>query len=584
MGTSGERTEGGRAPQVVPPGLPRAVADEPAGARSGRATAVVTDQDGLRALLAANRSIVEELSLPEVLRRVVAAAQAVSGARYAALGVTGPDGLLQEFVHTGMTAETVARIGDLPRGRGILGALIDTPVPVRRERIADDPLSSGFPPGHPAMTTFLGVPVRSRDVAFGTLYLTDRVDGHPFSAEDEELVLALAATAGIAIENARLYEDARQRQDWLAAAAEISRSLLDPRSDTRVVLQRVADTVARLAGADVAAVVLPTDDDPEGLEIAVVAGHEAQGLRSWRYPRAGTLDWMAMEEGAGILLDAVSDQHLHVHLTAAMSVGPVMALPLIGEWGPRGVIIVGRVEARPRFSEAELELAGGFAAQAALALELADARADQQRLTVLEDRSRIARDLHDHVIQRLYASGLSLQSALATSRDDRLHGLLTRTAADLGDTIRQIRTSIFALTDDDPGRVGPRTAVLDVVRRAGAGLRTSPRVSFVGPVDTAVDDALVGDLTAVVGEAVTNVVRHADADVVEVSVHVVGDRLRVVVSDDGVGLGDEPWGRGLDNLRRRAAEAGGSLTLRPRAGGGLLLEWEVPMTAGDRRS
>ena len=170
-----------------------------------------------------------------------------------------------------------------------------------------------------------------------------------------------------------------------------------------------------------------------------------------RYPRAGTLDWMAMEEGAGILLDAVEDQHPYVHLTAAMSVGPVMALPLIGEWGPRGVIVVGRVEARPRFTEAELDLAGGFAAQAALALELADARADQQRLTVLEDRNRIARDLHDHVIQRLYASGLSLQSALATPRDEQLNGLLTRTVADLGDT-----DPADPYVDLRPHRLGPR--------------------------------------------------------------------------------------------------------------------------------
>jgi len=536
-------------------------------------------QDGLRALLAANRSIVEELSLPAVLRRVVLAARAVAGARYAAFGVTGPDGQLEELVHTGMSEETAADIGDLPRG-DLLGALVERPVAVRRTRVADDPLSSGSPHGHSPTTTFLGVPVRSRDAVLGHLYLTDRVDGQPFSGEDEELVLALAATAGIAIENARLYAEARQRQEWLAAAGEISRSLLVPNSDKADVLQRIADTVLRIAEADVAAVVLPTDDDPESLEVAVVAGQDAQGLRSLRYPRTGTLDWMAMEEGAGVLLDGVEEHNLHVHLTKAMSVGPVMALPLIGERGARGVIVVGRIEARPRFTHVELDLAGGFAAQAALALELADARAHQQRLTVLEDRNRIARDLHDHVIQRLYASGLSLQSALATPRDAQLQGLLTRTVTNLGDTIRQIRTSIFALTDSAPGSAGPRAAILDVVRRAGAGLPTSPRVSFLGPVDTTVDDAMIGDLTAVVGEAVTNVVRHADAEVVDVSVHVVRDRVRVVVSDDGVGLDGRPWGHGLNNLHRRALEAGGTLTLQPRTGGGLLLEWEVPLVDG----
>jgi signal transduction histidine kinase len=491
-----------------------------------------------------------------VLHRVVEAAQTVGGARHASLAVIGPDGLLEEFVHTEVHPDGVAT-GGLPSG------------------YPDDLVQPG---------TFLDVPVRSRGLVFGHLHLRRGTDGRPFSDEDEELLLALAATAGIAIENARLYEDARQRQDWFAAAAEISRSLLSPTSDMLVVLQRIADTVARIAVADVAAVVLPTDDDPEGLEIAVVAGRDAQGLRSVRYPRTGTLDRLAMEEGVGVLLDSVEDQHLHVHLTAAMSVGPVMALPLVGEGGSRGVIVVGRVEARPRFTEAELELAGGFAAQAALALELADARADQQRLTVLEDRNRIARDLHDHVIQRLYASGLSLQSALATPRDEQLHGLLTRTVADLGHTIRQIRTAIFELTDEDPDRVGLRTAVLDVVRRAGAGLPTAPQVSFVGPVETAVHEALVGDLTAVVGEALTNVVRHADAQAVEVSVHVTGDRVRVVVSDDGVGIGERPRGRGLSNLQRRAVEEGGSLTLSDREGGGLLLEWEVPVAPGGQRA
>jgi two-component system, NarL family, sensor histidine kinase DevS len=578
VGPAGERSRRGPAPEGEPSEV---LTVDLRGEPVPPAEQVLVRHDGLRALLTASRSIVEELSLPAVLRRVVAAAQTVAGARYAALGVIGPDGLLEEFVHTDMTADEVARIGDLLRGQGILGALIETPVAIRRTDIAADPDSSGFPAGHPPMTSFLGVPVRSRGTVFGNLYLTDRVDGRPFSAEDEELVLALAATAGIAIENARLYDDGRRRQDWLAAAGDITRSLLTPSNDKTVVLQRIADAVVRLAGADVAAVVLPTDDDPDSLEICVVAGRDTQSLRSLRYPRADTLDWMAMEQGAGVLLDAVEDQNLHVHLTRAMSVGPVMALPLIGEWGPRGVIVVGRIEARPRFTETELDLAGGFAAQAALALELADARADQQRLTALEDRHRIARDLHDHVIQRLYASGLSLQSAVATRRDEQLEALLNRTITDLGDTIRQIRTTIFALTDSDPGRAGPRAAILDVVRRAGAGLPTSPRISFEGPVDTMVDDVMIGELTAVISEGLTNVVRHAEADVVEVAVRVAGGRVQVVIADDGVGraagVGERRRGQGLGNLEWRAHQAGGTSTLRAREGGGSVLEWEVPV-------
>ena len=195
-----------------------------------QASVIMTAQQRLRQLLKASHSIVQELSLPAVLRRLVATAKDVSGAKYAALGVIGGDGTLEQFLHVGMADDTVRAIGELPKGRGVLGALIDNPKPIRLSRISEDPRSSGFPDGHPPMTTFLGVPIRSRDVVFGNLYLTDRADGGPFTAEDEELVLALAATAGIAIENARLYEESRRRQEWLRASGEISPSVARPGS------------------------------------------------------------------------------------------------------------------------------------------------------------------------------------------------------------------------------------------------------------------------------------------------------------------------------------------------------------------
>ena len=186
-----------------------------------------TAEQRLERLLSANRAIVGELSLPMVLRRIVEAARDLIGARYAALGVIGDDGLLQEFIHLGMDAATVATIGELPKGRGVLGALIEDPLPIRLPVISEDPRSSGFPPGHPPMDTFLGVPIRSRNAVYGNLYLTGRTDGE-FTAEDEELALALAASAGIAIENARLYEESARRGEWLQASAEISGVLLSP--------------------------------------------------------------------------------------------------------------------------------------------------------------------------------------------------------------------------------------------------------------------------------------------------------------------------------------------------------------------
>ena len=218
---------------------------------------ILSAQHRLQRLLDANRTIVSELSLPAVLRQIVESARETAGARYAALGVIGSDGLLEEFIHVGVDDSTVAAIGDLPKGQGLLGALIEHPEPIRLPHITDDPRSAGFPPGHPPMTTFLGVPIRNRDQVFGNLYLTNRLDGNEFTAEDEELISALAATASIAIENARLYEESRQRQEWLRASGEISRNLLLSEDTDIDTLRRIAVSVKRLAAADVVSVVLP---------------------------------------------------------------------------------------------------------------------------------------------------------------------------------------------------------------------------------------------------------------------------------------------------------------------------------------
>ena len=384
-----------------------------------QASVIMTAQQRLRRLLKANHSIVQELSLPAVLRRLVATAKDVSGARYAALGVIGNDGMLEQFLHVGMGDDTVQAIGELPKGRGVLGALIDDPTPIRLTRIDEDPRSSGFPDGHPQMTTFLGVPIRSRDAVFGNLYLTDRADGGAFTAEDEELVLALAATAGIAIENARLYEESRRRQEWLRASGEVSRRLLDPEADYSETLHEIATSVKRLASADVVTLVRPTSDHPVQLEVIVATGAAERELVGIRYPTDNSIAWRAMQDGQGVRV-AFVDQHpdVYLHLRPYVPVSQAMALPLQGETGPRGAIVAGRLMPHAPFTASDLDMAQTFAGQAAIALELSDARADQQRLGVLEDRDRIARDLHDHVIQRLFAAGLSLQSIAATVGDD----------------------------------------------------------------------------------------------------------------------------------------------------------------------
>lgn len=542
-----------------------------------QASVIMTAQQRLRQLLKASHSIVQELSLPAVLRRLVATAKDVSGAKYAALGVIGGDGTLEQFLHVGMADDTVRAIGELPKGRGVLGALIDNPKPIRLSRISEDPRSSGFPDGHPPMTTFLGVPIRSRDVVFGNLYLTDRADGGPFTAEDEELVLALAATAGIAIENARLYEESRRRQEWLRASGEISRQLLDPEADYAETLHEIATSVKRLASADVVTLVTPTRDHPVQLEVIIATGAAERELIGIRYPTENSIAWRAMQDGQGLRL-AFVDQHpdVYLHLRPYVPVSQAMALPLRGEAGPRGAIVAGRLIPHAPFTASDLDMAGTFAGQAAIALELNDARAVQQRLGVLEDRDRIARDLHDHVIQRLFAAGLSLQSIAATVEDDTLHERLSRTVGELDETIRQIRTKIHELQEDSSQSL--RGTALAVVDQLAPLLPARPDLSLIGSLDSISDEAIIADVEAVLRESLTNVTKHAHATQVRVRIQAGKQRLHLTVIDNGVGLGHSTRRSGLANLSRRAERQGGYLEVGDSVEGGLRLRWSIPIS------
>ena len=542
-----------------------------------QASVITTAQHRLRRLLKANHSIVQELSLDAVLRRLVATAKDISGARYAALGVIGGDGMLEQFLHVGMEDDTVQAIGELPKGRGVLGVLIDDPKPIRLTRIDQDPRSSGYPDGHPKMTTFLGVPIRSRDEVFGNLYLADRADGEPFTAQDEESVLALAATAGIAIENARLYEESRRRQEWLRASGEVSRQLLDPEADYSETLHEIATSVKRLASADVVTLVRPTNGDPVQLEVTVATGAGERELIGIRYPTDNSLAWRAMQDGQGVRV-AFVDQHpdVYLHLRPYVPVSQAMALPLLGETGPRGAIVAGRLIPHAPFTASDLDMAETFAGQAAIALELSDARADQQRLGVLEDRDRIARDLHDHVIQRLFAAGLSLQSIAATIGDDAVKARLGRTVEELDETIRQIRTRIHALQEDSLQSL--RGTALAVVDQLAPLLPAHPDVSLVGPLDTITDEATIADVEAVLRESLTNVTKHAQATQVRVRIQAGKQRLYLTVIDNGVGLGHSTRRSGLENLNQRAERQGGYLEVGNSAEGGLRLRWSIPIS------
>jgi signal transduction histidine kinase len=530
--------------------------------------------DGLHRLLGANRAILGELSLPAVLTRVVEAACDLGRARYGALGVIGPDGHLEQFIYVGMDAEQAAAMGELPQGHGLLGALIAHPEPIRLVDIACDPRSGGLPDHHPPMRSFLGVPIKLRDAVYGNLYLTESLGGE-FTEQDSDLLVALAGSAAIAIENARLFDDARRRQAWLHASTDITRQLLT--SPGHHALRDIAELVKTLADADVVTVVLPADDNQ--LKIDVATGDDEQELTGLRYPAHGTLSQAVIHTGEPVRLAdaAATASDLTVHMTRVVPIGPVLALPLAGSGAPRGALLAGRRGGRPAFSLAELDMAATFAGHAAIALELADARAAQERLTLLEDRDRIARDLHDHVIQRLFAAGLTVQSVIRECPPG-ISDQLSRVVEDIDNTIRQIRASIFALQGAPDQQGSARGRLLRTVDTVAASMDQPPRVRFVGPVDTMMSADLVENVQAVLRESLTNVTRHARAHNVDVDMTVDNGCFRLDVIDNGVGIGTSTRRSGLANLRSRAEHLGGTFHVTPGVEKGTHLLWTVPLT------
>lgn len=399
--------------------------------------------------------------------------------------------------------------------------------------------------------------------------------GQASTDEDVDLVEAMAS---IALENVRLHEEVGRRQRWLCASSTLTRELTSGTPSALTVLEHVGRTVQRLAAADVVTLVLPPDDDTGRLEVAVATGLGSRELRGLRFPAPGSLAQHVMTDELGVLLSAGQERAWVLHLDAAVPVGPVMAVPLTGDGAPRGAVVLGRLATRAPFDRADLQMVAAYAEQAALALELAETRADQQRLSVLEDRDRIARDLHDHVVQRLFASALGVQTLVEQSSDAAARERLAQIVAELTGTTRQIRSTIFALRDPTSPAPSLRRVVGRLADQLTPMLGFRPEVHLVGPLDTLVEEPVAGDVEAVVREALTNVGRHAGASAATVLLDVDATRLTVVITDDGVGLrGRSAWS-GLANLRARAEGHGGSLLVDDHAGGGLRLRWTVPIT------
>lgn len=534
---------------------------------------VVTSRERLRALLDAVVGIGSNLDLRTTLQRIVGSACDLVGARYGALGILGPDRLLHDFIVHGITPAQHAKIGDLPHGRGVLGLLIDEPRPLRMPDITQHPRSYGFPANHPPMHSFLGVPVRIRDQVFGNLYLAEKQGGAQFTDDDEELVVALAAAAGVAIENARLYALAHRRERWLAATAEITSVLLGEvrRTDALALVARRAREVAE---AELALVLLH-DADLAQFTVEVVDGADAQAqaLVGTVLPVADTSFGAAVAEGRH---DRVDDLAHAAPWPALLRTGPAVISPLATAETLHGVLVVAhRTDRGAVSSDDDVALLGSFAGQAALAMERARGQEERQLLVVLEDRERIARDLHDVVIQRLFATGLQLQSAAPMTGRPEAAKRINTAVDDLDATIRDIRRTIFELRT--PMNAPLRTEIREAIELAAESLGFTPHLEVTGPVDSAVPDAIRPDLTAVLREALSNTVRHAQATRVAVAVRVDAGRVSVTVTDDGVGCDPAAARGGLVNLRERAEGHGGTFTVRPVEPHGAEVSWSVPL-------
>jgi signal transduction histidine kinase len=555
-------------PIAFPDG-PRSELERTIGELVERAQKVLETQGRLRALLQANRAVVEQLELEQMLRSIAEAAVSLVDAEYGALGVVSPDGHLEQFIHVGMPSEQASAIGHLPDGHGLLGAVIEERRSIRLDRLGEDPRSTGFPAHHPKMEGFLGVPIRVRDVVYGNLYLTNPARG-TFSYEDEELVTALAATAGVAIDNARLYDDSRRRHRWSAALAEVTAALLSGGSDD--VLGIVADRVASVIDADLVCVVIPLEDGM--LRIDTARGEGSAELVDTRYAAADSAVAAALESGQVVSSET---QPAGGSFADHPPLGPTVTMPLMAFGRPLGALTISRAEGGTRFTAGELDMAADFAVQASVAIELARGRADRQRLELVEDRNRIARDLHDHVIQRLFGSGMSLQ-AVASTLPDEPQSMINEQVDAIDTAISEIRTAVFALTSRSTAAPALRHRVLDVVAQAAPSLGYSPRLTFGGPVDLLLDGQLADDVVAVVREGLANVARHADAGSAGVAIVVDERQVTVTIEDDGRGM---PEGvrrsSGTANLGERARQRNGTFDLMARDGGGTRLTWTAEL-------
>jgi signal transduction histidine kinase len=548
--------------------------------------AVSPHEDRLRALLDATVALTSELSLDALLQKLADSAAALTGARYSALGVLDETGTaLERFVTSGIDAETQAAIGPLPRGRGILGVLIREARPLRLSDLSRDPRSVGFPPNHPPMSSFLGVPILLRGVAYGNLYLTEKDGGVDFTEEDQEVVTMLAAQAAVAIENARLYESATRWSRQLESLHEVVRSMVEE-TDLEDLLELVCARLRELIGARLALIALPGDGgelriaavDGEGDAAEGLLGHE---LARGRSKLGGVLDRRQSARVDSILDDPEVDQEE----ARVMGIRTGIYVPLVARGRAIGIVAVhDKLGPEPRFSDADLRLAEIFAARASVAVDLSErvARDTVRRVISAQEleRQRLARELHDETGQALTSILLGLKAIRAADTDAGAE----RAETDVRDLVVQALQDVRSLA------VELRPTALDDFGLVPALERLAGTFEERSGIRTAVESSLSDErlppeaetaLYRVVQEALTNVVKHAGAETVSIVVARRGPGVSAVIEDDGRGF-DAAEVRddalGIVGMRERLALLGGTLAVESTPGIGTSLVAYVPLS------
>jgi two-component system, NarL family, sensor histidine kinase DevS len=525
------------------------------------------------ALLEAGLTLASELSLPMVLQRIVDIAAQVTDARYGALGVIGRNNELVDFITTGISAKQRKAIGALPRGRGILGLLIREPRIVRIKDIEHHRRSVGFPANHPPMHSFLGAPVQALGKVYGNIYLAEKRAAVEFSVEDERSLQVLATQAGVAIANASLYQEAQRRERWLESLHEITGNILEGVGADSL-LTSIAEHARDLAGAD-AATILTTTPSPGRLVVAAAVGAYAPQVQGQSVPAAKSISGAVMETGKPLHTDDAATQGgAYQPIIRLGHVGPAIFVPLRVRGRSTGTLMVANTKGGRGFDEGMVKLVETFADQASISIEYARVQADVQRLGLMEERDRIAKELHDGIIQSLFAVGMGLQSTALTSGSPETTARVERAVGELDRIIRDLRNYIFGLR---PGILADRQ--LDQALRAlGEEVEATSHI----PVTVDVDAALSADLSArshdvvqLTREALSNITRHSRAKHAVVRLARRGSDAVLSIEDDGIGFdaAAPASGSGMQNMRERAATIGAKLRVSSTGGKGTKLRF-----------